>query len=247
MSTLDPTRSSQIPAADTGSSTAPVDFFRSTNLDLMLAVLIAVVLPPATAWLLEVTGGAAAGLVLYYGVCCVGVVLWRRGTLGYHPVAQWPWLLFGISLITPALIATLNAFYLPRVDAPWLGVLITLFIWAPLNAAMEQLSWFYVLDAWRFRWRTGALRWVGLTVGIVLLLALVALIHIFFWSRFLPTSQESAPDWAQAAQQLFYYPLVLSYWFLYHRSRSMWPTFVVHFLVDAQLAILARYSILPFL
>ena len=225
----------------------PVDFFAAGNLDLVLAVLVALGLPLTAAWLLDVTGGAAAGLALYYAVCCVAIVRWRRGTLGYHRVVRWPWLLFAASLITPALIATLNWQFLPRVDAPWLAVLLTLLIWAPLNAAMEQLAWFYVLDAWRFRWSTGALRWVGLAVGIVLLLALVALIHIFFWSRFLPTSIESAPGWSVMAQQFLYYPLVASYWLLYHRSRSMWPTFVIHLLVDAQLVIIARYSLLPFL
>ncbi|MCB0160745.1 MAG: hypothetical protein KDD83_21580, partial [Caldilineaceae bacterium] len=113
----------------------PVDFFAADNLDLALAVLLALGLPLAAAWLLDVTGGAAAGLALYYGVCCVAIVRWRRGTLGYHRVVRWPWLLFAASLITPALIATLNWQFLPRVDAPWLGVLLTLLIWAPLNAA----------------------------------------------------------------------------------------------------------------
>lgn len=59
-----------------------------------------------------------------------------------------------------------------------LGFVLTILIWVPLNAAMEQLSWFYVLDAWRNRWQSGVPRWLGLIVGIVLLVILVTLIHL---------------------------------------------------------------------
>ena len=56
-----------------------------------------------------------------------------------------------------------------------------------LNAAFEQLSWFYVLDAWRDRWRDGPRRWVGL--GVLLLLVLAGLIHALFWAKFLPIAE----------------------------------------------------------
>ncbi|MEZ4581642.1 MAG: hypothetical protein R3A10_08385 [Caldilineaceae bacterium] len=67
----------------------PVDFFAAGNLDLVLAVLVALGLPMAAAWLLDVTGGAAAGLALYYGVAvwplCTGagarwaIIAWSGG------------------------------------------------------------------------------------------------------------------------------------------------------------------------
>ena len=136
--------------------------FHATNLDLVLASLIALGLPFATSWLYTATGGATASLILYYVVCCVIVVLWRKRTLDYHRPARWPWLLLGLSLLLPLANAALNWGTLPNAHAPLWGLLVTALVWAPMNAALEQLSWFYVFDAWRNRWRAGNLRWVGL-------------------------------------------------------------------------------------
>jgi hypothetical protein len=52
----------------------PGSSFRATNLDLVLATIIALGLPFACQWLFAHTGGAVASLLLYYGVCCVAVV-----------------------------------------------------------------------------------------------------------------------------------------------------------------------------
>ncbi len=137
----------------------PGSNFRATNLDLVLATGIALGLPFACAWLLDRSGGAISSLVLYYGVCCIAVVWWRKGTLDYRWPERWPWLLFILSLLVPLAIGALNYGTLPNYQAPLPGFLLTIFIWVPLNAAMEQLSWFYVLDAWRNRWQHGAPRW----------------------------------------------------------------------------------------
>ena len=217
---------------------------RTTNLDLALSTLIALGLPFAAAWLLDLTGGATAGLLLYYVVCCVAVVHWRKGTLDYRWPARWPWGVFLISLLVPAAITAINWQSLPRYGAPPGGILLTLLIWAPLNAALEQLSWLYVLDAWRNRWPRGARRWVGLIVGVVLLLVLVGMIHVVFWIRFLPEGQGGPWSWTTVPLNTL---LTASYVALYYRSRSMWPTFVIHLLVDLQLVALANYSIVPYL
>jgi hypothetical protein len=62
--------------------------FRATNLDCLLALLIAFGLPVACGLLYPVTG-ALVPLILYYGLCCTGVVKWRRGTLEYHRPKTW--------------------------------------------------------------------------------------------------------------------------------------------------------------
>jgi len=203
-------------------------------------------MPVTASALLRWTGGATAGLVLYYGACCVGVVWWRRGSLEYHWPARWPWVLFGASLLIPLGLAALNFGHLPDSNATAIGFVLTLLIWAPLNGAMEQLSWFYVLDAWRTRWRAGFLRWIGLGIGILLLLTLIALIHILFWAQFLPTAETSAA-WMGGVRQLLHTLLTVSYGGLYYRSGSWWPTFVIHLLADVQLVFLANYSIVPYL
>ncbi len=215
---------------------------RMTTLDLVLATAIAVGLPFACRFLFQITGGATASLLLYYGVCCVAVVRWRKGTLDYTWPRRWPWVMFGASVVVPLLIAAINWGALPRSDASTGGFLATLIIWSTVNAALEQLSWLYVLDAWRNRWQSGPLRWVGLVVGIVLLLALIGLIHALFWALFLPTAQSTR---FSAFSIPLNFLLTLTYVALYYRSRSMWPVFFIHLLADLQLVLLAHYSILP--
>src|SRR5215831_9850317 len=218
--------------------------FRATNLDLVLASLIALGLPLATSWLYTATGGATASLILYYVVCCVIVFLWRKRTLDYRRPARWPWLLLGLSLLLPLANAARNWGTLPNAHAPLWGLLVTALIWGPMNAALEQLSWFYVFDAWRNRWRTGNLRWVGLLVGAALLVTLVALIHILFWARFLPVATNARLGFLTPILNLV---LTAAYGALYYRSRSMWPVFIIHYLVDLQLVLIGNYSITPYL
>jgi hypothetical protein len=216
--------------------------FAPTTLDLGLAALVAIGLPFAAAWLFDWTGGALASLVLYYGVCCLAVVRWRRGRLDYHWPARWPWLIFLPSLLLPAVLAFINLEALPREGSGRTAVILTLLIWGGINAACEQLSWFYVFDSWRLRWREGVARWVGLGVGLLLTLGLIGLIHALFWAKFLPLAE-------QTGLTRFSLPLNMvltgAYYWLYRRSGSMWPVFVLHFLVDAQLVWIAQYSIWP--
>jgi hypothetical protein len=78
---------------------------QTTNLDLLLALAVALGLPPLTAWLYDVTGGATLSLIVYYLVCGVALVRWRKGTLDYGWPQRWPWRLFGLSLLGPLAIA----------------------------------------------------------------------------------------------------------------------------------------------
>lgn len=214
----------------------------TANLDLAVATLVAFGLPLAAAWLFERTGGALASLALYYLVCGVALVRWRKGTLDYRWPAHWPWAIFLPSLLLPLASAAINLGALPDTGGNPLGVAATLLGWATLNGAAEQLSWFYVLNAWRNRWPTGWRRTLGLAVGVALLLVLVGLIHFLFWARFLPLAE--ATPLSRFAIPLNVV-LTAAYAALYYRSQSLWPVFVVHTLVDAQLVLIARYSILP--
>jgi hypothetical protein len=217
---------------------------RTTNLDLAVSTVVALGLPALCAALFRLTGGALAGLYVYYVLACVVLVLWRKGTLDYRRPARWPWPTFIAGVAVAAAITLNNLGAYPDSGAAPLGLALTVLIWAPLNGAMEQLSWQYVLDAWSNRWPDGWRRRLGLVVGWLLLLTFVALIHIQFWSLFLPAKAPSSFWWVD---QLLTTALTVVYVLLYYRSRSMWPTFIVHTLVDLQLVLLARYSILPYL
>jgi hypothetical protein len=214
------------------------------NLDLALAVVVALGLPWLALWLLGWTGGALSSLALYYAVCGVVLYRWRLGRLDYERPARWPWGWFGAGLLVAGAITARNWGALPDYGAPWGEVWLTAVIWGGFNAALEQFAWLYVLVAWRNRWASGPLRLVGLAVGAILLLALVSLIHIVFWAEVLPEARATALSWLTVPLNTL---LTLTYIMMYFRARSFWPTFVVHFLVDLQLVLLARYSILPYL
>lgn len=217
---------------------------RTTSLDLVLATVVALGLPALCAALFQLTGGALAGLYVYYVLACVVLVLARKGTLDYRRPARWPWPTFVAGVLIAAALTASNIGAYPDYGATPLGLALTVLIWAPLNGAMEQLSWQYVLDAWSNRWPEGWQRRAGQVVGWLLILTFVALIHIQFWSLFLPAKLPRDFWWVD---QLLTTALTVVYVLLYYRSRSMWPTFVVHTLVDLQLVLLANYSILPFL
>ncbi len=211
-----------------------------TGTDRLLALLVALGLPVAAAWLLAQTGGALAPLVLYFGVVSVALPLWRRGSLGYHRPVRWPWPVFLPALAIPFVQAALG------LEGGWpgwpngLGPWLTVLLWAPLNGALEHLGWFFVLDAWRAGWPDRRGRVGGLLVGAVLTLVLVGGIHALFWARVLPVG-----DGIAAVGIGLNTLALLAYVVLRDRSRSQWPVFVVHTAIDVQLVLVAGYSILP--
>jgi amino acid transporter len=215
-----------------------------TNLDLALSTLVALGLPFLCAALWELTGGATASLYVYYVLACVVLVRCRKGTLDYRRPARWPWGWFAAGVALAGAITATNWGRYPDYGAAPLGLALTALIWAPLNGALEQLSWQYVLDAWRNRWPGGWRRRAATAVGVLLLLTLVTLIHVVFWVLFLPEKLPGDAPWLSPVLNTL---LTVSYVALYLRSRSMWPTFIVHTLVDLQLVLLANYSILPHL
>jgi hypothetical protein len=122
-----------------------------------------------------------------------------------------------------------------------LDVLLTLLIWVPLNAAMEQLLWVYIFDAFETRWTEKRKRFLGGVVGMLLAVIFVGLIHVIFWTKFLP-SFESIMPWSQLFL-IAQFVITPGYLLLYRRTGSMWPIFVIHIISDAVLVLSAMYSI----
>jgi uncharacterized membrane protein len=125
------------------------------------------------------------------------------------------------------------------------GVVITLVVWAPLNALMEQLSWIYCFDAFASRFTEKNQRIVGNIIGLALMLSLVGLIHVLFWAKFTPAYS--------ASSSLFYVFIALQflttglYAMLYRKTHSMIPLALVHIISDIGLVIVPGFSIIPYL
>src|SRR5271157_320829 len=200
--------------------------FHATNVDCLIAILIAIGLPIVCGLIYPLTG-ALLPLILYYGVCCVGVVKWRRGSLEYRYPQNWALLVFFGMIALSVLQQVIGlVFTTPQAYHDLVGVLLTLFIWVPINSCMEQLSWIYCFDAFATRFPDGRKKVSFNVIGVVIMLMLVGLIHAFFWAKFTPaigTSPSSIVIFF--ALQFIITPL---YIVLYRKTHSMVPLALVH-------------------
>ena len=211
--------------------------------DLVLAVGITLALPFAAGFLYARTG-AFLPMLLYYGLAW-GLVKWRRGAIGYrNPLPARPPLSFylNIAVILGCLVcAWLSPIVNPSIQLP--GMLLTALVWAPLNAATEQILWIYLFDAWDLYPRkvTTAYR----AIGLLLFSTFVGLIHTQFWVQFLFTVQSGT-----LFGTLFILLTSLSGFLhivVWRQSRQMVFTFIPHLLLNLVPIFWTNYSVLPYL
>jgi len=229
------------------------DNFQPTYLDLVLATLAAIGLPIVAGYLFTLTG-ALLPLILYYGLFCVGIVKWRRGSLGYEisrgairqQFASYMSTIFLVILILQLILVGFEFITVQQVsDFNLLGFIITLAIWAPVNAFSEQLIWIYTFDSYGEFFKEGPKRKIMIAIGGVLYVALISLIHLLFWILVLPGGQYVFPF-----SELFVpiqTMIAIGYIFLYRKSKSMWPLAIIHILINITAIALSGYSILPVL
>jgi hypothetical protein len=229
------------------------DNFQPTYLDLILATLAAIGLPFAAGFLFNATG-ALIPLILYYGVFCWAIVRWRRGAVGYgidggairKQFAGYVSSIFVVILILQLLLVGFEFITVQQVsDFNLLGFIITLVVWAPLNAFSEQLIWMYTFDSYAEFFKEGPKRKGMIAIGGLLYVALISLIHLLFWILVLPTGQYVFPF-----SELFVpiqTTIAIGYIFLYRKSKSMWPLAIIHVLINITAIALSGYSILPVL
>jgi len=115
--------------------------WKPTSADLTISTIIAIAFPLFAGYFYEETG-ALLPMIFYYGLAW-GIVKWRRGSTGYYntskkriPIS----FLINIFLILLSLAFAYHARILNH-EPNILGVIMTAIIWAPLNAASEQLLW----------------------------------------------------------------------------------------------------------
>ncbi len=219
--------------------------FEPERLDLVLALVTVFLLPLACSFFYDVAG-ALLPLLIYYLLFCVGIVKWRKGTLDYRVPDNF-WNLLFIFLLGVEGVRLLIGYriYEPVEDFHLLGFLLTLLVWAPVNAFMEQLSWLYVFDSFANYFKEGVKKHVFWGLGFLLYIVLIGLIHAFFWGEFLFESENVFP----ISQIYFAGQMVIAvgYIFLYRKTRSMLQVAIIHLIVDVSAVIFTRYSILGYL
>jgi hypothetical protein len=213
------------------------------KLDLTLAVVITLLLPLLAGLLFGLTG-ALLPILLYYGLAW-GIVKWRRGSTGYfNPFPQriTPYFYVNLAVILSSLIFA----YLARNQFPTstsVGILITALIWAPLNAATEQLLWIYLFEAWDLY--PQKFRPIFRLIGLTLFAAFVGLIHTMFWAKFLDTVNPKL--FFGLAFILLTTVSGFLHLIVWRKSNHMIFTFIPHFLLNLLPIFWTNYSILPHL
>lgn len=219
--------------------------FKSTNLDLALAVIATVGLPILCGKLYDSTG-ALIPMAVYYGVFCFGIVKWRKGTLDYRwPAKLLSPLFIGLGIIQLLIFYSSSKIVISAEEFALKGLILTLLIWAPINAFAEQLLWIYIYDAFANRFEGKTLKILFSGLGIICYWGMIALIHILFWAKFLMKFHPAAPYW-----QIFMglqYPLTIGYLIIYRRTKSMYPIALLHLFQDVTGVVAAGYSLGPYL
>ncbi len=219
--------------------------FKPERLDLLLAILTVIGLPLVCWYLYDLTG-ALLPLIVYYGIFCVGIVKWRKGTLDYRiPDNFWNLVfLFLLAVEGVRLVIGYNIYEVVE-EFHLFGFILTISIWAPVNAFMEQLSWLYVFDSFANYFKDGFKKYLSQAIGLLSYIILIGLIHALFWGRFLFTSEDVFP----LSQIYFAGQMVIAvgYIFLYRRTKSLLQIAIIHLIVDISAVLFTRYSILPYL
>ncbi|RLD09165.1 MAG: hypothetical protein DRI56_04700 [Chloroflexota bacterium] len=217
--------------------------WESSSLDLILATTVAISLPFVAGFLYHRTG-ALLPMALYYGLAW-GLVKWRRGTIGYrNPLPEKPPFTFYLNMAvigTCLICAWLSPIVNPAVQP--VGMILTALIWAPLNAATEQILWIYIFEAWDLYPKKIQITYRS--IGLLLFATFVGLIHTNFWVLFLHTVQSGT-----FFGTLFIILTSISGFLhivVWRQSRQMVFTFIPHLLLNLIPIFWTNYSVMPYL
>lgn len=235
----------------------PTDFvydnYRPTSLDLVIAAIAALIMPVFAGYLFDMTG-ALIPMAMYYGLFALIIVRWRRGSLGYEidrenlkgQFRRYLTPLFGMLFFLQTVLVIVSWFTLVRTGfLEPIGWVLTLVIWAPINAFSEQLIWLYTFDSFAEYYKEGRKRSVMVFIGGALYIALIGMIHALFWGKFLLES-----NYVFVFTEVFFiiqFIIPIGYIFLYRRTGSMWPLGIIHVFLNLAGVLISGYSILPFL
>ncbi len=222
--------------------------------DLIISSAVAVFYPFLAGFLFDKTG-ALLPMAIYYGLAW-GLVIWRRKETGYVKKFSKPPLSFYINVAT--IILCVIFAYFGRIEHPeskTRGVLLTAFIWAPINAASEQLLWIYIFESWDLYQPPGSdgitektsnnARKMRTVVGLIFFTVFVGLIHTSFWVKFLHTVDPSLTF------GIIFVLLSTITGFLHiivwRQSHQMFYTFIPHFILNFIPTFFTGYSMVPYL
>jgi hypothetical protein len=222
--------------------------WKPQSFDLVLSALIAIGFP-FIAQLLYFMTGALFPMLLYYAMAW-GISKWRRGSTGYFTkFKQNPPITFFINL--GVIIIGLIFAYFARIvvtNINVVGVILTCFIWAPINASSEQILWIFIFEAWDLhplKTKRNKKYLVYRIIGLSLFTSFVGLIHIMFWVNFL-----QVVDSKTIFGIIFICLTILSgflHLVVWRKSNQMTYTFIPHLILNLIPLFWTGFSIIPYL
>ena len=228
---------------DTKQITDSITRWQPQKFDLVLSTTIGLLFPIIAGALYGATG-AFVPMILYYGVAWF-IVKWRRGSTGYvNPLPKKVTIFFYLNI--GVILISLICAYLAKNTFPTgeiAGILITALIWAPMNAASEQLLWIYIFEAWDLYPSRSKVSFR--IIGLILFASFVGMIHTMYWAKFLTTV-----DSHQVFGVIFVILTSVSgflHLVVWRKTNQMIFTFIPHFLLNLIPIFWTGYSILPFL
>ncbi len=225
--------------------------WKPNKYDLVISTSLAVIFP-FLASLIYTATGALIPMILYYGLAW-GISYWRRGYSGYTKSSKVKIpkaFIINLVVITACVILAFfarNTEIIPNTT----GAILTGLIWAPLNAASEQLLWIYLYDSWDLiqpmqeRFSSNKWHWMRRIVGIILFTFFIGTIHTLFWVKFLHTVDSNS-----IVGIIFVILTAISGYLhiiAWRESGNMFFTFIPHLLLNLVPLFWTGYSILPFL
>jgi len=225
--------------------------FNPHKIDLSISIFLVIFLPFFAGLLFQITG-ALLPILIYYGLAW-GIVKVRRGSTGYlnEFKKKYP-LSFIINLLI--ILSSMIFGFFGRIthSSDYLGVLLTALIWAPLNAASEQLLWIYIFESWDLYYindeseeNPKIKRVLFRIIGLVLFTIFVGTIHTFFWTQFLHIVD---PNTIYGI--IFVLLTTLSGYLhiiVWRQSNQMILTFIPHFILNFIPIFFTGYSLLTYL
>lgn len=205
------------------------------NLNEFVGWFIALMFPFAAYGLMEITRIPILSALIYYGVCGIYIRMKLDGKLPYfrpqmHKVKIEIGLFAMGGILCGALYLSGSYDMLPL---SW-ELILNLFAFALLNGSFEHLVWVNIYDLAGVRKKY---------LGVIASTIYVGLIHVFYWTKFLPTEGIKYLVLFVVAQMLiFYIPLRI-----YEKTKDLTIWSIQHILYNCLSVLFGGFSIIMYL
>ncbi len=191
--------------------------------------------PFAAYGLMEITRIPLLSALIYYGICGIYIRIKLDGKLPYFnpqlKKVKVEVILFALSGILCGALYLSGEYSIHPIS---LGLVLNLFAFAILNGSFEHLVWVNIYDLAGERKKY---------LGVIASTIYVGLIHVFYWTRFLPTETiKYLPLFVSAQMLIFFIPLRI-----YEKTGDLTIWSIQHILYNCLSVLFGGFTIMMYL